>query len=92
MNKLNNFARMIVRKANKFKVETTAAVGSAVVMVAGSAFAAPGDVADTVKTSVQTAATDTIELILGLLPIALTVFAVTWGVRKGMKFFKGAAN
>lgn len=42
--------------------------------------------------AVQTAVTDTISMMSSLLPIALTVFAATWGVRKAIKFFKGAAN
>ncbi|MOA32592.1 hypothetical protein D3C78_1538270 [compost metagenome] len=45
-----------------------------------------------VKTAVQTTVTDTITMFGELLPIALTVFAFTWGVRKGMRFFKSAAN
>jgi hypothetical protein len=47
---------------------------------------------DAVKTSVQTAVSDTIGMMMGLLPIALTVFAATWGVKKAISFFKGAAN
>lgn len=36
-----------------------------------------------------TAVTNTITLFAGLLPLGLTVFAATWGVRKAMQFFKG---
>ncbi|WP_323480924.1 hypothetical protein [Acinetobacter baumannii] len=45
-----------------------------------------------VVTAVTAAVTNTITLMSSLLPIALTVFAATWGVRKAMRFFKGAAN
>lgn len=45
-----------------------------------------------VKSSIQTTVTDTITMFGELLPIALTVFAFTWGVRKAMRFFKTAAN
>lgn len=52
----------------------------------------PVDMTSTVTTAVQTAVTSTIGMFAALLPIALTVFAATWGVRKAIKFFKGAAN
>lgn len=42
--------------------------------------------------AVTTAVNDTISLMTALLPIALTVFAAIWGVRKALKFFKGATN
>lgn len=45
-----------------------------------------------VTTAVQTAVTDTLAMMSSLLPIALTVFAATWGVKKAIRFFKGAAN
>lgn len=47
---------------------------------------------ESVATSVQTAVNDTLAMMADLLPIALTVFAATWGVRKAIRFFKGAAN
>jgi hypothetical protein len=50
------------------------------------------DMAATLTTSVQTAVTSTIGYMSALLPIALTVFAVVWGVKKAIRFFKGAAN
>lgn len=46
----------------------------------------------TVTTSIQTAVTSTLDMMSALLPIALTVFAATWGVKKAIRFFKGAAN
>lgn len=48
--------------------------------------------ATVVKTAIQTTVNDTIAMFGELLPIALTVFAFTWGVRKAMRFFKTAAN
>lgn len=45
-----------------------------------------------VVTAVSGAVSNTITLMSSLLPIALTVFAATWGIKKAMKFFKGAAN
>jgi len=44
-----------------------------------------------VKTAVQSAVTDTIGMFGELLPIALTVFAATWGVKKAMTFFRKMA-
>lgn len=63
-------------------------------IMATSAFAAgePIDMATTVTSSVQTAVTSTISMFAALLPIALTIFASTWGVKKAIRFFKGAAN
>lgn len=45
-----------------------------------------------VLSAMQTAAGDVTGLMTDLLPIALGIFALQWGVRKGIKFFKGAAN
>ncbi|SFT00896.1 hypothetical protein [Paenibacillus sp. 453mf] len=45
-----------------------------------------------VTTAVQSAADSTIGMFTNVLPIALTVFAAIWGVRKAIKFFKSAAN
>lgn len=42
--------------------------------------------------AVQDAVTNTIGMMTSLLPIALTVFAATWGVKKAIRFFKGTAN
>lgn len=47
---------------------------------------------ETVTQAVQTAVNDTLEMFAAVLPIALTVFAVSWGVRKAIRFFKGATN
>lgn len=41
---------------------------------------------------ITTAAGDVTTLMLGVIPVALGVFALQWGVRKGIKFFKSAAN
>lgn len=45
-----------------------------------------------VVAAVQTAVNDTIAMMMDLLPIALTVFAAVWGVKKAIRFFKGASN
>lgn len=47
---------------------------------------------ETITTAVGQAVTDTLALMAGLLPIALSVFAMVWGVRKAMRFFKAASN
>lgn len=47
---------------------------------------------DTVVTAMTTAAGDVTGLMTDLLPIALGIFALQWGVRKGIKFFKSSAN
>lgn len=46
----------------------------------------------TVVDGVQTAVSQTFTMIAGLLPIALTVFAALWGVKKAIGFFKKASN
>lgn len=79
-------------KTNKHVVAASVAVST--LTVGTQAFAAVGDPVDigaTVTASVQTAVTSTITMFMALLPIALTVFAATWGVRRAMKFFKGAS-
>lgn len=48
--------------------------------------------ATAVTSAVQTVVTQTLGMISGLLPIALTVFGATWGVKKAIRFFKGASN
>jgi hypothetical protein len=68
-------------------VTATAAVG-----LATTTHAATGIDPAVVTSSVQSAVTDTIGMMSSLLPIALTIFAATWGVRKAIRFFKGAAN
>lgn len=35
---------------------------------------------------------NTVELILGLLPLGLTVFATIWGIKVAMRFFKQTAK
>lgn len=45
-----------------------------------------------VVTAVTTAVNNTVGLMTDLLPIALTIFAATWGIKKAMRFFKGASN
>ena len=47
---------------------------------------------DGVVTAMTTAAGSVTGLLTDLLPIALGVFALQWGVRKGIKFFKSSAN
>jgi hypothetical protein len=54
--------------------------------------AAVYDMKPVLTTSVQSAVTDTISYMSALLPIGLTVFAVVWGVKKAIRFFKGASN
>lgn len=50
------------------------------------------DWSQTITTAVQSAVDDTLQMFAAVLPIALTVFAVSWGVRKAIRFFKGATN
>ena len=45
-----------------------------------------------VLAAVTEASQDTTGLMLKLLVPALGVFAVSWGVRKGLKFFRTSAN
>lgn len=47
---------------------------------------------EAVVAGVTTAVNDTLGLITDLLPLALTVFAAMWGIKKGIQFFKKASN
>lgn len=49
------------------------------------------DVVQAVVTGVGQAVTDTIDLVTSILPLAMTVFAVMWGIRKALRFFRSAA-
>lgn len=50
------------------------------------------DVVSAVVSGVGQAVTDTIDLITSVLPLAMTVFAVMWGIRKALRFFRSAAS
>ena len=45
-----------------------------------------------VVTALTTTASSVTGLLTDVLPIALGIFALQWGVRKGIKFFKSSAN
>ncbi|WP_176202432.1 hypothetical protein [Geobacillus sp. LEMMY01] len=45
-----------------------------------------------ISTAFQSAAGDVKDTMLAVLPYALGVFALSWGVRKAIRFFKSAAN
>jgi hypothetical protein len=47
---------------------------------------------ESVTTALNTAATDVKDTVVAVLPYALGVMALTWGVRKAIRFFKSAAN
>lgn len=47
---------------------------------------------ESVVPAMTTAAASVTGLITDLLPIALGIFALQWGIRKGIKFFKSSAN
>jgi hypothetical protein len=51
-----------------------------------------GTAIDGVTTALETASTDVKDTLVAVLPYALGVFALTWGVRKAIRFFKGASN
>lgn len=44
-----------------------------------------------VVSGITTAVTDTLGLITDLLPLAMTVFATMWGIKKAIQFFKKAS-
>lgn len=45
-----------------------------------------------IVSGVSQAVNETVGLITDLLPLALTIFATMWGVRKALQFFKRTAN
>lgn len=52
----------------------------------------PENFSQIILSSLGDVITDTITIFAGLLPLALTVFAAVWGVRKAMSFFRTAAK
>lgn len=42
--------------------------------------------------SFGSAVTTTIELIMGLVPLALTIFTTIWAIKLAMRFFRGTAK
>jgi hypothetical protein len=76
------------------KITKFGAVISFILVLAISAIPtpAPGSIGAAVGTELQGATDNVLGMLLVALPIALSVFAAIWGVRKAMRFFKGAAN
>jgi len=56
------------------------------------ASAATPDWTTQVETEMTTAGSDVTGLLLKILGIGLGIFALQWGVRKAMKFFKATTN
>lgn len=48
--------------------------------------------ASVIISAFTTASADVLVLMAGLLPVALGIFATSWGVKKAMKFFKATTN
>lgn len=44
-----------------------------------------------ITTALTAAATDATGVMLKIIPVALGVFAIQWGVRKGVKMFKSVS-
>lgn len=82
----------------KRKVATVATAACLTVGGAMTAFASEGTqtVSQTMSTTLQTSlnqmANDFVGYIGVVLPIGLTVFAATWGIKKAKAFFKNMAN
>lgn len=77
----------------RHRVETLTAVFALMLVFSSPAFAAgTGIDASVVTSAVNDAVTNTISMMAGLLPLALTVFAATWGIRKAIRFFKASSN
>lgn len=51
-----------------------------------------GAAIDGVTTALETAAGDVKDTLVAVLPYALGVMALSWGVRKAIRFFKSASN
>lgn len=51
-----------------------------------------GTAIEGVSSALQTAAGDVKDTVVAVLPYGLGVMALTWGVRKAIRFFKSAAN
>lgn len=45
-----------------------------------------------VKEGFQTAATDTIDMMLAIVPIGLSVFVLVWGIKKAMVMLQASAG
>lgn len=48
--------------------------------------------ATSIVTGLTKTATDVTGMMTDLIPVALGVFALQWGIRKGIKFFKSSTN
>lgn len=89
---------MLKRVASFFgrhRVETMMSAFAMLLVLSSPAFAAgESNMIDPsiVTGAVTSAVTNTIQMFAALLPIALTVFAATWGIRKAIRFFKATAN
>lgn len=88
---IRTIKRNLQRNAHKLAGVASGTV-VALATTATKAFAEDTPLTTAVKTSVQTAVTDTINMMMAILPIGLTVFATVWGVKKAMRFFKSTTN
>ena len=78
---------------SKNRLASALSVFAMVMALSSSVFAASDGIDPSVVTSaVSTAVQNTITMMAGLLPLALTVFAATWGIRKAIRFFKASSN
>lgn len=92
--------RKAIQKITQSKIARRVMTVTPVLAIAGAPAAFAADPANpsvkidstAVTTAVSGAVSDTIALMTSLLPYALTIFAAIWGVKKAMRFFKGAAN
>lgn len=91
--------KKIIKKVQSFVKAKKLAVCTALATVtcALPAFAAESSqtavsLSETMSTSLNQAVTDFVSMLGVVLPIGLTVFASTFAVKKGMKFFKNISN
>jgi len=76
----------------KKRIATLMLAVSAVVALAIPAFAATDDVTDIMSTGLTAMKTDVLGIIAVALPIALGIFAIFFGVRKGIAMLRGVSG
>lgn len=57
-----------------------------------SAMASSESMGEKVSAGFQTAASDTIDMMLAIVPIGLSVFVLVWGVKKAMGMLKASSG
>lgn len=85
--------RQFVSFLSKNRLASALSVFAMMMALSSSVFAADEGIDPSVVTgAVSDAVKNVLAMFSGLLPLALAVFAATWGIRKAIRFFKASSN